>query len=575
MKKLLISDYDKIKKYLDDANYEGYNSNFVTMMMWDHEYEIYYEIHDHYLIMLHTYLNEHFFSMPFCKEENYQEAIEYMMEYANNHHFAFRIDLAVDKFVDKIKEIYQDKFLYLHNEDNDDYIYEKKSLETLSGKKMQKRRNHFNAFIKEHPDYVYKEIEDEDIDNVLNCLKKWDTDHSNENSVVSEFIGIVYLLIHRKELNIKTGCIYLNGQLEAFIIGSPLKHKTVQIHVEKANKDIRGLYVAIGKFFLEQNYADYELVNREEDMGLDSLRRAKKMLHPIKMIHKYTIVTNNQSIVKANNSDIPQIIDLWEKSFKDENEQSTKFYFDKCYQNENTYLLKNNHHLVSMVQIVPYTIILDNKEYLAYFILGVATDKNYQKQGLMKKLMNYVLNLTQYQGQKILLQAYQPEIYYNFGFKEDYFHKITKVNKEYYQNNTELNIITDYDCTKSLSLYQKFTEKYNGYRKRDLDYYKNYLIARCLAYDESLKIFYDKTNAIGYMIYSEDENQIKVSELIYENDTAMNKMIAAIINNDKELIIESDMLTNINGESQVICTMLTNFLKNSCQDNNFYINECL
>ncbi|WRK54926.1 hypothetical protein SD457_08815 [Coprobacillaceae bacterium CR2/5/TPMF4] len=90
-----------------------------------------------------------------------------------------------------------------------------------------------------------------------------------------------------------------------------------------------------------------------------------------------------------------------------------------------------------------------------------------------------------------------------------------------------------------------------------------------------MKIFYDKTNAIGYMIYSEDENQIKVSELIYENDTALNKMIAAIINDDKELIIESDMLTNINGESQVICTMLTNFLKNSCQDNNFYINECL
>ena len=77
------------------------------------------------------------------------------------------------------------------------------------------------------------------------------------------------------------------------------------------------------------------------------------------------------------------------------------------------------------------------------------------------------------------------------------------------------------------------------------------------------------------MIYSEDENQIKVSELIYENDTTLNKMIAAIINDDKELIIESDMLTNINGESQVICTMLTNFLKNSCQDNNFYINECL
>ena len=44
MQKLLLKDYDKIKPYLDDADYEGYNSNFVTMMMWDHEYEIFYEI---------------------------------------------------------------------------------------------------------------------------------------------------------------------------------------------------------------------------------------------------------------------------------------------------------------------------------------------------------------------------------------------------------------------------------------------------------------------------------------------------------------------------------------------------
>ena len=69
-----------------------------------------------------------------------------------------------------------------------------------------------------------------------------------------------------------------------------------------------------------------------------------------------------------------------------------------------------------MMQIVPYTIVLDNQEIKAYFILGVATNKNYQKQGMMKKLMNYVLNLPKYAGQKILLQAYMPEIYYNFGF---------------------------------------------------------------------------------------------------------------------------------------------------------------
>ncbi|MFQ9073608.1 MAG: hypothetical protein ACLR43_13535 [Faecalibacillus faecis] len=49
-------------------------------------------------------------------------------------------------------------------------VYTKKSLESLAGKK-QKRRNHFNAFVKENPNYIYKEIEDEDVDNVLSVSK--------------------------------------------------------------------------------------------------------------------------------------------------------------------------------------------------------------------------------------------------------------------------------------------------------------------------------------------------------------------------------------------------------------------
>lgn len=575
MRKLLLNDYHKIKKYLDDANYEGYNSNFVTMMMWDHEYEIYYEIKDNFMVMLHTYLDEKFFAMPFCKPEYYYEAIEYMQNYAKEHNFLFRIDLAVEESMSLIKERYGDKFLYLHNEDFDDYVYTKKSLESLAGKKMQKRRNHFNAFVKENPNYIYKEIEDEDVDNVLQCLKKWDFSHRIEESVISEYIGIVYLLVHRHELEIKTGCIYINGQLEAFIIGSPLKHSTVQIHVEKANKDIRGLYVAIGKFFLERNFEGYEFVNREEDMGLESLRRAKQMLHPVKMVKKYNIVPSNLSIMPAADNDLHSIIDLWRDSFEDEDKQTTNFYFMKCYSKENTYLLKNNNFLVSMMQIVPYTIVLDNQEIKAYFILGVATNKNYQKQEMMKKLMNYVLNLPKYAGQKILLQAYMPEIYYNFGFNKDYYHKITNVDKKSYQNDYDLTVIEDLDFVNSLKLYNDFTKDFNGYRKRDIDYYQNYLIARCRAYNDRIKLFYDNAKIIGYAIYHESASKIEVSEIIYTNYESLNKIVCFLSKTNKELIIESDLNNEIIGDCTYICTMLTNFLKNSCQDNKFYINECL
>ena len=64
--------------------------------------------------------------MPFCKPEYYYEAIEYMQNYAKEHNFLFRIDLAVEESMSLIKERYGDKFLYLHNEDFDDYVYTKK-----------------------------------------------------------------------------------------------------------------------------------------------------------------------------------------------------------------------------------------------------------------------------------------------------------------------------------------------------------------------------------------------------------------------------------------------------------------
>lgn len=575
MQKLLLKDYDKIKPYLDDADYEGYNSNFVTMMMWDHEYEIFYEIKENYLIMLHTYMNEKFFAMPFCKPEYYQEALEYMLEYANKHNFIFRIDLAVEKFKILIEELYGNKFLYLHDEDFDDYIYSKVSLETLSGKKMQKRRNHFNAFLKEHPDYIYKEIEDEDIDNVLQCLKKWDFSRRIEESVVSEYIGIVYLLVHRHELNIKTGCIYIDNKLEAFIIGSPLKHSTIQIHVEKANKDIRGLYVAIGKLFLEQNYENYEFVNREEDMGLESLRKAKRALHPVKLLKKYTIILNNQTINQASDKDLYNIIDLWRSSFEDEDEKSTNFYFMNRYQKENTYVLKNNDLVVSMLQIIPYTLIFDEKEEDVYFILGVATSKTYRKQGLMKKLMNYVLSLSKYQNAKIILQAYNPELYYQFGFSQDYYHKITEVDNNLYENNFLIKTTKNNDYIKLLNLYNQFCKKYTGYRKRNIEYYQNYLALRCEAFDEKIKVFDLNNKSIGYVIYSEDDAVIKISEIIYLEQAYLDMIIGHFMIFDKKVIIESDLKAIIKGDYKYVCTMMSNFLENNFQDNNFYINECL
>lgn len=568
MKKLTINDYNKIKSYLDLANYEGYNSNFVTMMMWDHEYHIEYEIHPNFLIMLQNYKGKQFFSMPFCKKEYLKDAIDYMIEYAKIHHFDFAIDCAITEFVEEIKQIYGNFFIYQRTPDNDDYIYSREALETLSGKKMQKRRNHYNAFIKENQNFLYKEIEDQDIDQVLACTRSWDNEHHNEESVQSEYMGIIYLLTHHKELNIKGGCIYIDGVLQAFIIGSLLKHNTIQIHIEKANKNIRGLYVAICKFFLEQNYPGYTLVNREEDMGLDYLRKTKRALHPVKMIEKYYIEISDIKIKHAFDKDTDAIKNLWLTCFKDETLQSTEFYFSTIYHPLHTYVLKHKDQLITMIQFNPYIIMENNKEVPAYFILGVATDPNYQKQGFMKKLLNHCLNLPEYKDKKILLQAYHWDLYRPFGFKQSHFHQRANLDLSYYKIKEPLQQV--HDMSLLYSFYQSYVLQFDKFRVRSKAYYHDYFIPRCQAFEDHIMIF---TN--GYFVYHIENEIAYVSEFIYQDNNDVDDMIASFIKNIQanEVIIETDLKIHLVGEKEIIPVMMEKDIDKEEVNENFYINE--
>ena len=61
-------------------------------------------------------------------------------------------------------------------------------------------------------------------------------------------------------------------------------------HVEKANTELRGLYNYLEKEFLLHSYPKTGFVNREDDMGLENLRRTKESMHPVRLERKYTIL---------------------------------------------------------------------------------------------------------------------------------------------------------------------------------------------------------------------------------------------------------------------------------------------
>lgn len=554
MEPLLLTDYEKIKPYLDMADYEGYNSNFVTMMMWNHEYHVEYEIQPHFCFMLHHYKGTTYFSMPYTSPEYYKEAIDYMYEYAQREHISFMIDFAVPKFVEEIKKIYPEKFIFERTRDFDDYVYDRNMLMTLTGKKMQKRRNHYNSFIKSYPDHEYRALSiDDDFDLILGCLTKWETDKEATESLVSEVYGILYLLSSKHILDIKLGGIFINNQLKAFIIASPLKHKTIQIHVEKADKSIRGLYPAILKEFLEHEYPDYEYVNREEDMGMENLRRSKMNLHPCHMVEKSRVFTNWSVMEKANVSDKEEIKALWLSRFEDEDMDSSDFYFEHCFREENTYITRFHNRIISAIQIRPFKI---NECEESYFILGVATDQSYEGQGIMGRLMKKVLD--DYQGKRLYLQAYEPEIYKRYGFETSHLQQVIKVNKRSYINTGKTDLYLSKNRNHLLDSYNEYVQRFNEYMVRDESYYQDYLFKRCEAWGDEIRSFNKQCCTVGYMVYHETKDEINISELIYREENLDSIMTLLASSYNKRIIVHVDLKAIIEGKAHTEIIMMCN-----------------
>ena len=83
--------------------------------------------------------------------------------------------------------------------------------------------------------------------------------------------------------------MYVDNKLEAFTIGELINPNMALVHIEKANPNIRGLYQYINQQFILNEFPEVEFVNREEDLGIPGLRKAKLSYHPVRFVEKYTV----------------------------------------------------------------------------------------------------------------------------------------------------------------------------------------------------------------------------------------------------------------------------------------------
>ena len=192
-----------------------------------------------------------------------------------------------------LEKLYPGKFRIYHDRDSYDYVYHIDDLADLKGRKFQRKRNHVNRFCDAHPNCRLEPITPANLEAVQDMASSWYLHRQQkdpEGDYHLEQLALMRALADPFKLGMD-GLVLLEGdKVLAFSLASRLREDTFDIHFEKARDDVDGAYTAINQAFakyLRDKYPEVRYLNREDDMGLEGLRKAKLSYNPAHLVEKY------------------------------------------------------------------------------------------------------------------------------------------------------------------------------------------------------------------------------------------------------------------------------------------------
>lgn len=291
-KEITLEDKDLLNQYLLKNPYGNCDFSFANIYIWRKTYQTRYAVVDGFLVLLSRLKN---FLMP-LGEGDLAGVLKKLMAYADENQIPFRMAAITDQMGQKLDEAMPNTFSYLENRDWSDYIYLTEDLIYLKGKKYHSKRNHINKFSNEY-DYCFVELTEADMPACMEMHQKWcEENYSTDNKdEMEEVYAVKEALKHFKELFLQGGAILVGGKVVAFTLGQPINDSTFDIIIEKALKDYAPAYTVINRCFAHRKCINYRFINREEDLGMEGLRRAKLSYNPICILDKKIAVLKEES----------------------------------------------------------------------------------------------------------------------------------------------------------------------------------------------------------------------------------------------------------------------------------------
>lgn len=263
---------------------------FSNLYMWRHKHRPAWRIWEKCLLIVFQPQGQSPFGLFPVGNGHKKEALDFLLCELCAATADARVCLVDEKNLKTLPD--PERFRIEPDGNNSDYVYLTQELIALSGKKYHRKKNHLNQFFRKNNNYEYRRLDEDLLDSLLEMQEEWCRMREcvEHPSLSAEDFTIREALSRFGELDY-TGCaILIDGLVEAFSLGEPLNGDTVVIHFEKANPAIPGLYSAINNLFCRNSWAHMKYVNREQDLGIEGLKRAKESYYPNHMINKFTLI---------------------------------------------------------------------------------------------------------------------------------------------------------------------------------------------------------------------------------------------------------------------------------------------
>lgn len=216
------------------------------------------------------------------------EGIRILLRYTADQGKTLKLVGADPAMVERLEEAFPGLFEFSSQRGDFDYIYRTQDLAELPGSAYHAKRNHIAGFSRKFS-WTFEPIDAHNMAEVENMAREWCRQKGNckDKGLRAENCAIREALRHRDALSIRGGLIRAEGRVAAFTFGSPINDTVFDIHVEKALPDFPGAYAVINQAFAS-TLTQYPYLNRENDLNIEGLRKAKLSYHPAMLLEKYT-----------------------------------------------------------------------------------------------------------------------------------------------------------------------------------------------------------------------------------------------------------------------------------------------